>query len=203
MIEWGRSSRIRSLRLLEATPPMYVSSRQPDRVRYGNSLLTWDHAIRRGTIAAMKKNSNKRRPASAKSPENRLAEASTADDGLREPNLPRALNLVMELMAIAGRSGEEQQIASAICHHLRDAGLPESAITHDSAHRRTRLPGEVGNLIVKLPGTRRAPPTPLIGMEDRPYKLLVGLACVWRPAKCPEYPRNAARFETVSSFRCY
>jgi tripeptide aminopeptidase len=136
---------------------MYVSSRQPDRVRYGNSLRTWDHAIRRGTIAAMKKNSNKLRPANAKSTENRLAEASTADDGLREPNLTRALDLVMELMAIAGRSGEEQQIASAICHHLRNAGLPASAITHDSAHRRTRLPGEVGNLIVKLPGTRRAP----------------------------------------------
>jgi tripeptide aminopeptidase len=74
-----------------------------------------------------------------------------------EPDLKRALDLVMELMAIPGRSGEEQRIAGVICRHLQDAGLPSSAIRHDTAHQRTRLRGEVGNLIVQLPGTIRGP----------------------------------------------
>lgn len=73
------------------------------------------------------------------------------------PNPRRALDLVLELMAIPGKSGEEGEIAGRIASHLRQAGVPESAIQHDTAHRRTRIKGEVGNLIVKFPGTRRGP----------------------------------------------
>src|SRR5205085_7176909 len=39
----------------------------------------------------------------------------------------------------------------------RHAGAQESAIVLDTAHRRTPTPGEVGNLIFKLPGSVRAP----------------------------------------------
>jgi tripeptide aminopeptidase len=74
-----------------------------------------------------------------------------------EPNVKRAQELVMELMAIPGRSGEERRVADVIGGYLRSAGLPAAAIQFDTAHRRTRLAGEVGNLIVKLPGTVRGP----------------------------------------------
>ncbi|MFP6764166.1 MAG: M20/M25/M40 family metallo-hydrolase [Planctomycetaceae bacterium] len=68
-----------------------------------------------------------------------------------------ALRLVMEMMAIPGKSGEEKAVSEFLTEKLRDAGVPASAITTDSAHRKSRFGGQVGNLIVKLPGTVRAP----------------------------------------------
>ena len=61
----------------------------------------------------------------------------------------------MRLMAIPGRSGEERAIVDFLTKTLRQAGAPADAIKTDQAHRRTPLPGEVGNLVFKLPGTRR------------------------------------------------
>ena len=74
-----------------------------------------------------------------------------------EPNLPRALRLAMELMRIPGPSGEEAEVSAAIIAHLREAGLDEQRIKQDSAHRQTRIAGQVGNLVVSLPGTVRGP----------------------------------------------
>ena len=71
--------------------------------------------------------------------------------------LQRALRFVTELMAIPGKSGEEADVADYVRRHVIEAGLAASAIEHDTAHRRTRLPGQIGNLIIKLPGTQRAP----------------------------------------------
>lgn len=68
-----------------------------------------------------------------------------------------ALKLVMDMMAIPGRPGEEAGIMDFIRGKLLDAGLPASALTTDDAHRRSPLGGQVGNLIVKLPGTVRGP----------------------------------------------
>ncbi|MFO0792178.1 MAG: M20/M25/M40 family metallo-hydrolase [Pirellulales bacterium] len=68
-----------------------------------------------------------------------------------------ALKLVMEMMAIPGRPGEEAAIMDFICDKLLAAGLPASALASDDAHRRSPLAGQVGNLIVKLPGTLRGP----------------------------------------------
>ncbi len=68
-----------------------------------------------------------------------------------------ALKLVTELMAIPGRSGEERAIITAIKSHLKKIGVPASAISEDTAHKRSPLGGEAGNLIVKLPGTIRGP----------------------------------------------
>jgi tripeptide aminopeptidase len=68
-----------------------------------------------------------------------------------------ALRLVMEMMAIRGRSGEEAAVMSFICEKLLDAGVPESAMSFDNANRRTPLGGQTGNLVLKLPGTLRAP----------------------------------------------
>jgi tripeptide aminopeptidase len=71
--------------------------------------------------------------------------------------LDAALQLVMELMAIPGLSGHETAVRDAVIATLVDEGLPRSAITIDTANRRSPLGGESGNLIVNLPGTRRGP----------------------------------------------
>lgn len=76
---------------------------------------------------------------------------------MHQPNLERALQLVTELMAIPGKSGDEEAVARYVVDKLLAAGVPESAIVQDDAHRRTPLRGNCGNLIVQLPGSRRAP----------------------------------------------
>src|SRR3954447_19015893 len=68
-----------------------------------------------------------------------------------------ALALVMEMMAIPGRSGEEAAIMDFIRGKLIDAGVTKSALSFDGANRRTPLGGQVGNLILKLPGSIHGP----------------------------------------------
>lgn len=77
-----------------------------------------------------------------------------------------ALQRVLRLMAIPGKSCEEQQIAEAVIAELRDCGLPSDQITTDDAHNRTRLPGAVGNLIARIPGTCEGPTTLLSAHLD-------------------------------------
>ncbi len=71
-------------------------------------------------------------------------------------DLDESLRLVMQMMSLPGLSGREGLVAQFIMEQLRHAGAEESAILLDSAHQRTPTPGEVGNLIFKLPGTLRA-----------------------------------------------
>jgi len=68
-----------------------------------------------------------------------------------------ALRLVTRLMAIPGRSGEEQEVVDFIRSHLQRSGLAASNFIDDRANKRSPLGGQVGNLIVKLPGTRPGP----------------------------------------------
>ncbi len=77
-----------------------------------------------------------------------------------------AVQRVTRMMAIPGRSGEEQAIVDFIVGELRSAGVPGSAMQTDSANRRSHLGGQVGNLIVKLPGSVRAPRRLLMGHID-------------------------------------
>jgi len=74
-----------------------------------------------------------------------------------EPDLDRAFDLVMELMAIPGRSCEESAVAQFVVDRLRQAGAPAGAIRFDKAHQRSPLPGDCGNLVLKLPGQRGLP----------------------------------------------
>ena len=60
---------------------------------------------------------------------------------------------VIEMMAIPGGSGQEAGIAEYIRSSLLAAGAEAAAIRFDSAHRRTRIKGEVGNLIYRMSGT--------------------------------------------------
>ncbi len=78
----------------------------------------------------------------------------------------RTLALVMELMAIRGRSGQEGKVAEYVTRKLRAAGVPAAQIVSDNAHTLTPLKGEVGNLILKLPGTLRGPRRLLMAHMD-------------------------------------
>ena len=82
------------------------------------------------------------------------------------PDLAAARKLVLELMAIRGGSGDEKLVAERIVKHLRDAGCPKDAIAFDTAHTKTPLKGNVGNLIVKLPGTTPGPRRLLMAHMD-------------------------------------
>ena len=68
-----------------------------------------------------------------------------------------ALQHVMKLMAIAGKSCQESQAADYVTQALRKAGAAPASIKSDAAHRRSPNGGECGNLVMKLPGTVRAP----------------------------------------------
>ena len=81
-------------------------------------------------------------------------------------NEKAAISRVTKMMAIPGKSGKERAIADFIKSELQKAGVPASAIQHDSAHRKSHLGGEVGNLIVKLPGTVKRPRRLLMGHID-------------------------------------
>ncbi|MFH1303840.1 MAG: M20/M25/M40 family metallo-hydrolase [Planctomycetota bacterium] len=81
-------------------------------------------------------------------------------------NSKQALQLVTDLMAIPGKSGEEGQIAAEIVGRMRKAGLSEEWITFDTAHKKSPIGGETGNLIVKLPGTIKGPRRLLMAHMD-------------------------------------
>jgi tripeptide aminopeptidase len=74
-----------------------------------------------------------------------------------EPDSARAQQLVLELMAIPGKSGEEADVAAFIRNKLLAAGAQPEAIKTDSAHKHALIAGNTGNLIFKLPGTLKAP----------------------------------------------
>ncbi len=71
-------------------------------------------------------------------------------------NTKRAIQLVTDLMAIAGPSCEETAVAAAITAFLDQYGLADG-ISYDNAHKKTPRPGAIGNMIVKIPGTARRP----------------------------------------------
>lgn len=68
-----------------------------------------------------------------------------------------AVDLLVRLLAIDSVTGQEAAIAAAIVEELKKVGVPGGAIRHDTAHQRIKVPTEVGNLIVDLPGTRPGP----------------------------------------------
>lgn len=68
-----------------------------------------------------------------------------------------AIDRVLRLMAIPGKSGEEADVVTAIRQELLTVGVPESAIEVDDVARRSPIGGNTGNLIVRLPGTIKGP----------------------------------------------
>lgn len=68
-----------------------------------------------------------------------------------------AIERVMTLMAIRGKSCEEGAIVRHITGELEKAGIPKSSVLIDQVHKKSPAGGEVGNLIVTIPGTVRGP----------------------------------------------
>lgn len=115
-----------------------------------------------------------------------MAKSSLAACALPEPDLARALELVMELMRIPGPSCREGQIAAVVREKLLAAGVPASVIATDNAHVKSPAGGETGNLIVKLPGTQRGPRRLLMAHLDT-VPLCVGC----EPVRIDKYIENA------------
>jgi tripeptide aminopeptidase len=103
-----------------------------------------------------------------------------------QPDHKRALQMVMELMAIPGKSGQEGAVADYIKKKLRAAGAPSSAIRHDNANKKTPLEGEIGNLIFQMPGTMRAPRRLLMAHMDT-VPICVGC----KPVRKGDFVRSA------------
>lgn len=83
-----------------------------------------------------------------------------------EVNESEALHRYLKLTAIKGGSGQENDVARAIIDSLRHAGLEESAFSFDGAENRTRIDGNCGNLIVRMPGSKNGPRTMLSAHMD-------------------------------------
>lgn len=74
-----------------------------------------------------------------------------------EPDQARAFDLVMQMMAIPGKTGDENAVADFITTQLLAAGAPADVLSRDDANHKTAIPGNTGNLILKLPGTMPGP----------------------------------------------
>jgi tripeptide aminopeptidase len=90
--------------------------------------------------------------------------AAIAADVLVADN--KALELVTAMMAIPGRSGEESAIMDFIGTKLAESGAEPRFLLRDDTHRRTPGGGQVGNLVLKLPGTVRGPRRMLVAHVD-------------------------------------
>ncbi len=77
-----------------------------------------------------------------------------------------ALKRFMTLAAIDGISGKERAAMNQIIAMLTTGGVDELAIRYDDANTRSHIGGEVGNLIVDLPGTMPGPTTLLSAHVD-------------------------------------
>jgi tripeptide aminopeptidase len=77
-----------------------------------------------------------------------------------------AIDLVMELLSLPGKSGEERAVADCVVQKLKAAGVPDSAMSFDDAHKQSPIGGQVGNLVVKLPGTIPGPRRLLMAHMD-------------------------------------
>ena len=53
--------------------------------------------------------------------------------------------------------GDEAAIANFIVKELKAVGVKSSQISYDSANKKSPIGGQIGNLIVKLPGSIKGP----------------------------------------------
>ncbi|MEM8677939.1 MAG: M20/M25/M40 family metallo-hydrolase [Planctomycetota bacterium] len=79
---------------------------------------------------------------------------------------PRSLELVMQLMAIPGGSGDEAKVAEFIQTQLKKVGISPSDFSFDQAHKKSPTQGQLGNMALKLPGTIKGPRRLLMAHMD-------------------------------------
>lgn len=77
-----------------------------------------------------------------------------------------AIDRVLSLLPIRGRSREEGAVLAEIRAQLSAAGVPDDAFHDDGANARIPGGGAVGNLIVTLPGTQPGPRRLLMAHVD-------------------------------------
>jgi tripeptide aminopeptidase len=78
----------------------------------------------------------------------------------------QSLELLTQLLALPGPSGGEQQVAQFISDQLLAAGAEESYLDSDSAYKKSPLGGACGKLVIRFPGTVRAPRRLLMAHMD-------------------------------------
>lgn len=78
----------------------------------------------------------------------------------------KAIRRVMDLISINGGSCQEHDVSVWIQKTLKDAGVPASSISIDTAHKKSPAGGTTGNLIVKLKGTVKGPRRLLMAHMD-------------------------------------
>ena len=101
------------------------------------------------------------------STKNKSAKKSVASTAASvKADVKKAREILLDLLAIPGVSGHEKAVAERIIHTLRAAGCPAGAIAFDAANGKTPLKGEVGNLIVRLPGSVPGPRRLLMAHMD-------------------------------------
>lgn len=83
-----------------------------------------------------------------------------------EVDTEAALQRFLEVTAIPGRSGQEQDVAAWIIAQFKQAGVPDQQISFDGAEMRIPHGGNCGNLIIGLPGNGRGPVTMLSAHMD-------------------------------------
>jgi len=69
----------------------------------------------------------------------------------------RALSHLLDLLSVEGLTGQERKVAAALTKKLIAAGCKKAWIKTDDAHERLGEGFEIGNLIVQMPGTLKAP----------------------------------------------
>lgn len=112
----------------------------------------------------------------------------TAHRHAPQPDLDQALADVMALMALPGPSRQERPVWQHVERQLLAAGARPEWIQMDNAHQLSA--GDVGNLILKLPGTRRGPRRMLMAHLDT-VPLCVGCRPVLE--KTPALPLGTVR----------
>ena len=86
--------------------------------------------------------------------------------------LQHADELLLQALSIPGLSGEEGAIMTFLVDQLRQAGATDEVLGFDQAHRKIpghhvhMVGGQIGNLVLKLPGTRPGPRRLLLAHVD-------------------------------------
>ena len=86
---------------------------------------------------------------------------------------PERLERLLKLLAVPGGPGDESAVASLIIEEAVAAGVPESSISSDVAHKKIGQ-GSRGNLIVKLPGRGLRGPRRMLSAHMDTVPLCVG-----------------------------
>ena len=91
----------------------------------------------------------------------------------------------MDLMAIEGGSGDEAAVADYIQQRLGEVGVAKTDFDFDEAYKKTPNGGCIGNMVLKLSGTARAPRRLLMAHMDT-----VPICIGSRPVKKGAYVRS-------------